>query len=32
MENATIMVLHKKKDRTECGDYRGIFVVASRVA
>ena len=25
---ATIMVLHKKKDRTECGNYRGISLVA----
>ena len=25
---AIIMVLHKKKDRTECGDYRGISLVA----
>ena len=23
-----IMVLHKKKDRTECGNYRGISLVA----
>ena len=25
---ATTKVLHKKKDRTECGNYRGIFLVA----
>ena len=25
---AIIMVLHKKKDRTECGNYRGISLVA----
>ena len=23
-----IMVLHKKKDRTECGNYRGISLIA----
>ena len=27
-KDATIMVLHKKKDRTECGNYRGISLVA----
>ena len=27
-KDATIMVLHKKKDRTECGNYRGISRVA----
>ena len=27
-KDAIIMVLHKKKDRTECGNYRGIFLVA----
>ena len=27
-ENATIKVLHKKKDRTGCGEYRGISLVA----
>ena len=27
-KDAIIMVLHKKKDRTECGDYRGISLVA----
>ena len=27
-KDATIKVLHKKKDRTECGNYRGIFLVA----
>ena len=27
-EDASIMVLHKKKDRTECGNYRGISMVA----
>ena len=27
-EDAIIMVLHKKKDRTECGSYRGISLVA----
>ena len=27
-KNAIIMVLHKKKDRTECGNYRGISLVA----
>ena len=26
--NAVIKVLHKKKDRTECGNYRGISPVA----
>ena len=26
--HATIKVLHKKKDRTECGNYRGISLVA----
>ena len=26
-KDAIIMVLHKKKDRTECGDYRGISLV-----
>ena len=26
--DATIEVLHKKKDRTECGNYRGISLVA----
>ena len=25
---AIIMVLHKKKERTECGNYRGISLVA----
>ena len=25
---ATIMVLHKKKDRAECGNYKGISLVA----
>ena len=25
---AIIMVIHKKKDRTECGNYRGISLVA----
>ena len=25
---ATIEVLHKKKDRTECSDYRGLSLVA----
>ena len=25
---AIIMVLHKKKDQTECGNYRGISLVA----
>ena len=27
-KDATIKVLHKKKDRTECGNYRGISLVA----
>ena len=27
-KNAFIVVLHKKKDRTECGNYRGISLVA----
>ena len=27
---AIIMVLHKNKDRTECGNYRGISLVARR--
>ena len=27
-KDASIMVLHKKKDRTECGNYRGILLVA----
>ena len=27
-KHAIIMVLHKKKDRTECGNYRGISLVA----
>ena len=27
-KRAIIMVLHKKKDRTECGNYRGISLVA----
>ena len=27
-KDATIKVLHKKKDRTECGKYRGISLVA----
>ena len=27
-KDAIIMVLHKKKDRTECGNYRGISMVA----
>ena len=27
-KDGTIKVLHKKKDRTECGDYRGISLVA----
>ena len=27
-KDAIIMVLHKRKDRTECGDYRGISLVA----
>ena len=27
-KDALIMVLHKKKDRTECGNYRGISMVA----
>ena len=27
-EDAIIMVLHKKKNRTECGNYRGISLVA----
>ena len=26
--DAVIKVLHKKKDRTECGNYRGISLVA----
>ena len=26
--DAVITVLHKKKDRTECGNYRGISLVA----
>ena len=27
-KDAIMMVLHKKKDRTECGNYRGISLVA----
>ena len=27
-ENAIVMILHKKEDRTECGNYRGILLVA----
>ena len=27
-KDAIIVVLHKKKDRTECGNYRGISLVA----
>ena len=27
-KDAIIMVLHKKKNRTECGNYRGISLVA----
>ena len=27
-KDAIIMILHKKKDRTECGNYRGISLVA----
>ena len=27
-KDATIKVLHRKKDRTECGNYRGILLVA----
>ena len=27
-KDAIIKVLHKKKDRTECGNYRGILLVA----
>ena len=27
-KDAIIMVLHKKKDRTECDNYRGISLVA----
>ena len=27
-KDAIIMVHHKKKDRTECGNYRGISLVA----
>ena len=27
-KDAIIMVLHKKKDRTKCGNYRGIWLVA----
>ena len=27
-KDAIIMVLHKKKDRTECGNYRGVLLVA----
>ena len=27
-KDAIIMVLHKKKDRTECSNYRGISLVA----
>ena len=30
-KDAIIMVLHKKKDRTECGNYRGISLVAHTV-
>ena len=28
MKDAIIMVLHEKKDRIECGNYRGISLVA----
>ena len=28
-KDATIKVLHKEKDRTECGNYRGISLVAN---
>ena len=27
-DSTILMVLHKKKDRTECGNYRGISLVA----
>ena len=27
-KDAIIMVIHKKKDRTECGSYKGILLVA----
>ena len=27
-KDAIIMILHKKEDRTECGNYRGISLVA----
>ena len=27
-KDAIIMVIHKKKDRTECGNYKGILLVA----
>ena len=27
-KDAIIIVLHKKEDRTECGNYRGILLVA----
>ena len=27
-KDAIIMVLHRKKDRTECGNYRGISLIA----
>ena len=27
-KDATIKVLHEKKDRTECGNYRGLSLVA----
>ena len=30
-KDATIKVLHKKKDRTGCGNYRGISLVAHAV-
>ena len=28
MERCIIMIFHKKKDRTECGNHRGISLVA----